>query len=211
MLPESAFSWTHRTIPAAQAVAEDRLTDEQIAASVGVTKQTLERWKKHPEFQQRVAEIVEKYRQAVLSEGIADVVNRVKALGDRWGRMQQVIEARGKRYRDYRAKYDDDPVVSTNFIPDEAETGLVILIETPTKEGLKREWSVDTSLLSEMRATEKQAAIEVGQWQEKKDITSGGNPLSSIHLLALSEVSDEDLERRIEAAERRKAKAPLQD
>lgn len=210
-MAEKAFHWDKRRERAAVLVAEDRLSNEEIAAECGVARQTLDFWKKHVEFQERVQEHIAAYREAVLKEGIADVVNRVKALGDRWERMQQVIESRGARYRKYRETYDEDPIVSTDLIPDEAETGLVILIETPTKQGLKKEWAVDTSLLAEMRQTEKQAAIEVGQWQEKTDVTSGGKPLSGVNLLGLSEISDEDLERRIQAAEGRKAKAPVSE
>lgn len=211
MSAESAPALSERMEKAAQLVAQDKQTDTQIAEAVGVTQRTLERWKKIPAFQERVQEHIVAYRDAVLKEGIADVVNRVKALGDRWGRMQQVIEGRASRYRRFRAKYEDDPIVSTDFIPDEAETGLVILIETPTKQGMKKEWAVDTALLSEMRQTEKQAAIEVGQWQEKSDITSGGKPLAGVNLLGLSEISDEDLDKRIQAAEGRKAKAPVSE
>jgi hypothetical protein len=37
-------------IQAAQLVAEDSQTDEQIAAKVGITKRQLERWKRQPAF-----------------------------------------------------------------------------------------------------------------------------------------------------------------
>ncbi len=39
------------------------------------------------------------------------------------------------------------------------------------------EYAADTPLSAEMRATEKQAAQEVGQWVEKSDMTSDGKAL----------------------------------
>jgi hypothetical protein len=46
----SAFRLTARRVKAAQLVAEDALTDIQIAAKVGISERQLERWKRQPAF-----------------------------------------------------------------------------------------------------------------------------------------------------------------
>jgi hypothetical protein len=42
---------------AAQLLAEDRQTDERIAAAVGVSRRTIEYWKHRPEIKARISEI----------------------------------------------------------------------------------------------------------------------------------------------------------
>lgn len=193
------FRWTERTNKAAILVAEDRLTDTEIAQECGVAQRTLERWKQSEAFQARVSELVAAYRERILREGIADRVKRVKALDDRWRRMQQVIEERAT-----------DPQMA--HVPG-GTSGLLC----HTIKGVGRGddfqlidlYAVDDGLLSEMRATEKQAAIEAGQWEEKRDITSGGKPLPGINLLGLSEISDEELDRRIASAKGRTTETPV--
>ena len=44
---------------ASQMIAEDRETDQRIAAAVGVSRRTIEYWKHQPEIQARIAEICE--------------------------------------------------------------------------------------------------------------------------------------------------------
>ena len=41
----SPFPWTHARAEAAVLVAEDAVTDEEIAAKVGVSRRTLTTWK----------------------------------------------------------------------------------------------------------------------------------------------------------------------
>ncbi len=71
---------TKREEDAARLVAEDDLTDEQIAVSVGVAKMTLERWKKRLDFAARVTQHKEGFKDAALAEGFADKRLRVRAL-----------------------------------------------------------------------------------------------------------------------------------
>lgn len=195
------FNWDNRRNEAAVKLAENALSDEQIAATIGVSRQALAKWKKHPEFQARVAEHVESYRRAVLTSGIADRVKRVQALDDRWNRMKTVIEERAESKEMER-------------VPG-GRTGLLVHQIKAVGRGedfqLIDLYVVDDGLLAEMRATEKQAAIEAGQWEEKRDITSGGKPLPGVNLLGLSDLSEDELDRRIEAAKGRKAQTPVSE
>jgi hypothetical protein len=69
-----------REAQAARLVAEDTLTDTQIATTVGVAQRTLERWKKRPPFLARIAEHQDAFKDAALAEGFADKRARIKVL-----------------------------------------------------------------------------------------------------------------------------------
>ena len=158
------FRWNGQREQAAVLVAEDRLTNEEIAASLGVTRQAVDYWKRHPDFQGRVAGIVEAERKAVLAKGIADKRNRVKFLDDRHRRLQRVIEARATD--------------STMATVAGGDTGLMVRtyksIGTGPTATMVEEYAVDTGMLREMREHEKQAAIELGEWTEK--VEHGSDP-----------------------------------
>ena len=151
---------------AALLVAEDSKSDQQIADEVGIHKVTLERWKAQPVFSARVAEHRELWRRQLEAQGIADRRNRVQALNDRWGRMRQVIEERAA---------DEEWAGVPGW-----KTGLLVREEKRMRGGMVVErFEVDTGLLRELRAHEEQAAKELGQWSEKKEITGkDGAPIA---------------------------------
>src|SRR5438552_2131145 len=94
--------------PAAQSaaialLAEDVLTDEQIAQQVGISARQLWRWKKTPAFAARLQAAQERLDGAALREPIARKRNRVKRLNTDWKRLQRVIAERAAMYiNDYR-------------------------------------------------------------------------------------------------------------
>ena len=165
----SAFQWTTAREEAAQMLADDRLTDEQIASKVGITRRALAKWKNFPEFAERVSSIVEAERKAILKRGIAVKANRVGAQNNRWRKLERVMEARA-----------NDPLVRD--VPG-GDTGLIVpepmLLKVqgytdedghfiPTGESqIVYVYKLDTGLLKEARDLEKQAAIEVEQWTER--------------------------------------------
>lgn len=201
------FRWTPKSDEAAQLVAEDRLTNEQIAQKVGVSRRTVDTWKTHPEFQQRVNSHVLEFRETVRKRGVAIVENRIDRLQTDWMNLQAIREARASRYRQMREAQgraglgeilgqDSNSLtanlegISTDYIPAEAETGLVILSETFSKMGKRQEWAIDGTLLSEMRAIEQQAAKELGQWEDKLRHVGAVGIVS----LPLQKLSDADLD-----------------
>lgn len=147
------FAWTEKSEKAAILVAEDRLTNDAIAVAVGITDRTLTRWKTNKEFAARVEGHVADFAAAIRRRGIARLENRVDALNDRWNRMRRVIEARAE---------DGE----TDTVPG-GSTGLIVRVEKSTRDGTIIEYSVDTGLLSELRAHEQQAAKELGQWEDR--------------------------------------------
>lgn len=150
--------WNEKRNKAAQLVAEDELTDQQIADAIDVGRKTLARWKTEPLFRDRVKEIVQQMADAFLAKGIRLRENRLSNLQDRVRRMTELIEARAIDLAD---------------IPG-GETGLLV-------REVKHHTTVykfDAALVRELREHEKQAAQELGQWLEKKEITGGdGQPL----------------------------------
>lgn len=149
-----SVSWTKRNTMAAQLLAEDRLTDDEIAEQVGVSRRQLARWKEWPEFAARIDSLVEEWREKVRKRGIADKSRRIAALDDRWKRMQQVIAERAA-----------DPDMQD--VPG-GKTGLLVKQYKSVGRGddsrTVEEYAVDTGLLREMREAEAQVSKELGQW-----------------------------------------------
>lgn len=181
----AAFRWTPETIEAAQLVADGELAYAEIAEKLGVGRMTVWNWRQNPEFMARVNDHVEEYASVVRRRGIARLERRVAALNDRWRRMQQVIEARAKAYeKDTHG----------------AATGL--LVQKIRWEGKGEdataviEYELDAALLKELREHEKQAAQELGQWTEKKEVTGpDGGTAKTIDLKGLSDDELATLER----------------
>lgn len=146
------FKWSARKAKACKLLAEDKLTDVAIAELVGVSVVSLWQWKRWPEFSGRVDKQRAAIADAVLSRGIASVKRRVQAQDDRWRRMQSVIDARAEEHKDVKG----------------GESGLLVKrlrsIGSGDSQQVVEEYEVDTGLLAELRAHEKQAAQELGQW-----------------------------------------------
>lgn len=175
----SDLRWTRPRARAAQLVADDRLTDEQIAAEVGVSIQALYKWKRHPAFQARVAEIVAAYAAALKRKGLADKEFRLAALNDRHQRLQQIVEARAHALDEAQTSGGADPFLLLNWqgaaLASGFATGLVTLEwATTPKGGFRPQFKTDTALSGEMRALEKQAAQELGDWAEKHQMEHTG-------------------------------------
>lgn len=164
----SEFRWTQQKTEAAQLLAEDELSDKEICEKIELPERTLNNWKKVSEFQARIAETVEAIRTAILNRGIADKAKRIGAYDRRWRKMHSVIEARGKDLASDVAGGESGLLVRTVKQIGGGENAQII-----------EEYAVDTGLLRELRELEKQAAIEVGQWTEKKDITSKGEQVKA--------------------------------
>jgi hypothetical protein len=149
-------------------LAEGERTEEAIAAALHLNPITLWRWKQQPAFAAAVGAHKARWAAEIEQEGIANRQNRVNALNDRWRLMQQVIAARAA----------DERMTGTGH-----ETGLLVRTYKPGKYRVVEEYKVDAALLAELRAHEKQAAEELGQWTKKTDVTSGGKPLDLASLV----------------------------
>jgi len=164
------FEWTAEREQAALLFAENELTDVEIAARVNVCRRTLYIWKEHQEFKDRITAHVKKIGSVLLRHAIAKPARRIAALNARWNKMHQVIEERAA-----------DPDLAD--IPG-GKTGLLVRqtkgIGTGKNFQVVEEYAVDTGLLKLMNDTERQAAQECGQWLEKTDITTSGEPITLV-------------------------------
>lgn len=183
----TADTWTPRHEDAAFLVAEDRLTDQQIADQIGISKRTLETWKKSPAFKAKVNEYLKQFCQLVKEVGIGSVEARLRALDKDFNRLEAVIKSRAKRYQEQSHKAEEEnseagkamaalapkgapkppPTIAP---PEEALTGVVVFELVPTKNGNIERWTVDTGTIAEKRNLMQQAAKELGQWKERAEV-----------------------------------------
>ncbi len=161
---ETGWTWTVPRERAAQLLADDELTDEEISQEARISRHTLWVWKQNPEFSKRIEDLV----KVVQRRAIARRARRVRTLEDRWRAMQRVIVERAA-----------DPAMQN--VPG-GTTGLLVRYYKGLGSGdnfqVVEEYRVDTALLKELREHEKQAAQELGQWAEKHELTGAeGKPL----------------------------------
>jgi hypothetical protein len=154
------LEWNEHLERAALLVAQDSLSDEKIADELGISRKTLHNWKTDAAFVERVNQIVAEIQEKIVARGIAEKQNRIDALNRRHKLMEEVIGARAK---------------NLSSVPGGGKTGLLVRQVKGIGKGEQfqviEEYAVDTGLLKEMREHEKQAAIEVGQWSEKHELT----------------------------------------
>lgn len=166
---------------AAELVADDRLTNEQIAAQVEMTRRTIDNWKTLPAFKERVQEIVLAARAEAMQHGIAVKEERVRGYQQRSRLMWQLLAARAERGRVLMEAAATGKTPGGLPLPDGwekgktpppgIETGLLVKQTKFSPSGVEiTEWAVDTGTLTSMLALEKQAAVEMGQWTEKSDV-----------------------------------------
>lgn len=186
MIQKDTFEWTAAKEQAARSVAEGVLTDAQIAAEAGVKRNQLACWKRSKVFAGRVKEVVAELAEVSRVRSIGRREDRVEALQRRWMLLQQVMDERAA-----------DPVMQD--IPG-GKTGLIVIKESEGLEvedpdsptGAKKavavptEVAVDTGLLKELREHEKQAAQELGQWTEKKQVTGAGGGPQVVTLIGMT-------------------------
>ncbi len=158
------FAWTTQRRQAAFLVAEDRLSDAQIAAEIGGSRRQLARWKAHPLFAEQVATIIADQHAALRETGITEKQVRVADLGDLRRRLWHILQARAA-----------DP--SMQGVPGGA-TGLLVGRTRVVGAGgrVAVEYRLDVALLREMRALLKQASMELGQWGQPLEV--GATPVA---------------------------------
>jgi hypothetical protein len=165
------FRWNPKRRQAALLVAEDDLPDHEIAARVGVAKNTIETWKRHPTFMAQVGDHIGQLQASALKFSIAKKHKRVGDLDKLYRKALEVIELRAAQYEGTAdtAEQAARRIFGNHVVP-EAATGLLVKKESVTGSGMViTEWAVDTGLLKEIRAFQEQAAKELGQWVERSE------------------------------------------
>jgi len=183
LAPRAIADLPPRQQRAAYLVAEDKQSDRLIAAEVGVTPMTLARWKRRPDFQAAVQQAAADLLAAVKREGLANKQNRMDALNADFARLEQVIAERAT-----------DPLMqgiaggTTGLLV--AEPMLVKVWDVgndesdgdesgslgakPVESRIVYAYKVDDAVIRRRQELAKQMAIEVGEWSEKRDVTTRG-------------------------------------
>ncbi len=187
------FEWTEAASRAVELLAEDRLTDAQIATKVGMSRTTLWRWKQHPEFKAKVTELFDEMIERARRRGIARLDRRMDAAADRHLRMTRLIAERAKDMKGEIAGGSTGLLVRTPKRVQVTITTVVIddengketeEVETHTEE--RFEYAFDAALMRELREIEKQVAQDTGQWSEKRELSGpngGPIPITSIEVV----------------------------
>jgi len=154
------WAWTEQRERAALLVAQDRLSDREIAEALDITERTINRWRAVPEFRARVEEHVKAAREAIRTEGIADLLNRVARKNADWLALQRIKAARAANPDNHRF--------------DGGDTGLIVVrlkaVGTGQSQMIVEEAAIDTSLLAELDRLEEGVAKELGQRVERHEI-----------------------------------------
>jgi len=124
----------------------------------------------HASIAERITELQAAISKSLVVQAITIKEARLRAVNDRWLKLQQVIAERAS-----------DP--NMQEIPG-GKTGLLAHDQKGVGAGAAAEvidvYEVDTGLLKELREHEVQAAKELGQWSEKAEITGpDGGPIET--------------------------------
>lgn len=202
-VPVRQWKWTKRKHTAANLLARGELLDKEVAVKVGVSDKQIQRWKQSSQFADRVKLVAERIGEMASRFAIASKMRRIKALDDRWRRMQQITEERA-------IYHEMDDVAG-------GATGLLVKTLKNVGSGATAhdvdEYAVDTGLLKEMREIEKQAAQELGQWPDARKDTAAVavnivNQNNAAPVVDLSRLNLDELEHLRQIADRLASDAP---
>lgn len=154
---------------ASQLVADDRLTDVEIAAELGISDRTLRRWKSDPRFSTKVQEILSRYEARAMQHGLARREKRLTILNDLHNKILDVIEERSQD-----SELAGVPGGTTGIV-----TKMLKGIGRGDDYQVVEVYEVDTGLLKEIRAIHEQVAEELGQKVKKHEHSGpGGGPVA---------------------------------
>ena len=159
-----------KELKAAQLTAEGE-TAEAIAAQVGVTSRTIERWRDRPDFANHVGRLRTEMAAALKAEGIRRRENRLASYQDTFDRLMKIVEERaedgGRNGAYYRVPgYSSGLMVADVKFGGDGDRVYV--------------YKVDTGLVSALLNVQKQIAQDSGQWSEKDESALLGKKGASI-------------------------------
>ena len=187
--------WTRKRTLAAQLAADGDLTDIEIAAAVGRSRNWLYEQKAQPAFQARVREIIADARVLLAADGIRKRDTRLTALEDWYYRIQRIVTERaadpahqgvpgwasgllthdvksvrsGRVYRALAAGVN-------GIVADDGVGGQVNPADLGDPEyEVHHIYEFDAALVREGRAALQQVAQELGEWTEKLETRTAHN------------------------------------
>lgn len=158
------FEWDTKRAQAASMVAEG-WPHTKIGAALKIDPPVVSYWRRHPDFSRRVQKIIEDAAHEAATFAIANKVNRIRDLDALREAYLRVFEE-----RQANPTGDSEPGMSS---------GLVVRSQriTTGRNGttVECEYKVDNQSTSAFLALHKQAAQEMGQWNQRSHVeVSGG-------------------------------------
>lgn len=192
------WKWDCKKELAAKLIAEGRTSVKEMVARVGISYPSIWKWNTQvPQFKARVESLTEAYRNRIRTSGIAVVENRVAELTDLLEAHQTIrheralfakknkvtlkvkeaerkaaLAAAAKAIANGKSGYAPVPDIDPMLYPVPGEkTGLILKRAKQVGDIIVLEHEADTALAQDIRATLRQAAQELGQWEEKQKVT----------------------------------------
>lgn len=175
-MSERAWKWDRRKTKAAVLLASGDHNRDKICELVPCDKNTLARWKRVPEFRDRVQEIRDEILDDLVSHGVGNKSRRIRRLNKHWEDLMQVLTTKdlnakleglhGEHGGMLAARRVDDWEVKDGKRKKITKTIFVFDRDVPR-------------ILKEMREIEKAAATEVGDFIQKiqLDPSDGSEPV----------------------------------
>lgn len=199
----NGFKITPQREEAATLVAEDRLSDREIAKRLGINVVTLERWKLRPEFRLLVADERDRLTAEMRRIHVADKQARIDGMVGRHKQLLAVILARAAAYAGQAPGSDTGllarkvSIVKVYDAGDESEADEPGVLYSAKKFHEVAEFALDRPLLAELREIEAAIAKELGQITTKSDLSVTGKDGGPIVVQRKSDLTDDELDRRI--------------
>lgn len=137
---------------------EEGMSNAQIAEKVGVSSGTIATWLKRPEYKEAINRYNELLQEETFRLSVANKSRRIQDYQNIRDRIQTVIDGRAEAY---------------SHIPG-GKSGLLVKQVKSIGSGINAyeasEYVYDTSLVRDILAISKQAAIEKGEWSEKSTL-----------------------------------------
>lgn len=162
---------------AAILLAQDELTDDAIAAQVGVNRKTIHNWKQIPEFAAQVEDAKAKIIAEALKLPIAKMHERVKGLNDLNDTYWQIKAQRGSAYTQMLEDSPENAALREfgYTVPEWATSGMMLAQPKIAANGKTVvEWAFDKALDSAIKETYREAAAELGQREETVNLNHSG-------------------------------------
>lgn len=190
----SGWGWTASRYRAAAQIADGTLTLSQIAKQAGITRRQLTTWRNQPEFIALVNAISGDAFEAIRDEVVSSKAGRLRILVDLHNKLLAVIEAR------MAAHADERPWAAGE------STGLVVTKESWGNTD-SREAQVDIGLVKQIQSLHEQIVKEQRDWDTSVNVRHSGR-IDHVHRNPdLKALSDDEIDRLEELAQRAHAGA----
>jgi transposase len=168
---DTPFQWNKERELVAKLLAEDELTDDQIAATIGRSRQLISTWKHHPEFEARIDKHIAEWKRRVNRKIWVNPEKRIEALISDIRAIETILKERGSQVA---AEASEDTTLEAllsehgvNYAGG-ARTGYITRDFRGNGPNMRAVYQFDAALMRERRELMKHLAQELHQWEESK-------------------------------------------